>query len=129
MNERTTRVGLIEDHELVRRSYSNLLESCGFETGTFDSAESFLADEMEDEFDCLVVDLRLPGISGCQLIQLLRQKNYQKKIILVSGNIDVHTLEQLDELEGVETLRKPCAPAEFVETVTGCIREQLNRTG
>jgi FixJ family two-component response regulator len=64
-------VAVVDDDESVCRSFGRLLRIAGFQPVTYSSAEAFLADTKRPQFDCLVLDVQLEGISGLELRQRL----------------------------------------------------------
>ena len=60
-------VGVVDDDESVRRSLARLLRAAGMQPTTYASAEEFRADVQPPRFDCLVLDVQLPGMSGLEL--------------------------------------------------------------
>lgn len=68
----------------------------------------------------MVVDMRLPGMTGYQLIQELRSRDYRGQIVLISGNIDPKIQERVKELDEIFLLNKPCPPAEFIAVISQC---------
>jgi FixJ family two-component response regulator len=68
-------VGIVDDDESVRDSISSLLRSAGFKTASFESAEAFLDSDHTIEPDCLVLDVRMPGLSGLELQSQLQDRN------------------------------------------------------
>lgn len=125
MNEGAMQIGLVEDNEMVRNSYENLLKMHGLQPTCFESAEALLDENADFKFDCMVIDLRLPGMNGYQLIQKLRSLHFKNKIVLISGNIDVQMKDRVIDLDNVQLLNKPCMPAEFIDVVTQCAREKV----
>src|ERR1700692_1022247 len=64
-------IGVVDDDESVRESISSLLRSAGFRTLMFASAEEFLEFDPGQKADCLLLDMRMPGLSGLELQQRL----------------------------------------------------------
>jgi len=62
-------VGVIEDDASVRGALHRLFRRAGFEVSLFATGEEYFADPRKDEVDCLVIDVRLPGISGVELLE------------------------------------------------------------
>ncbi|MBN8248468.1 MAG: response regulator [Verrucomicrobia bacterium] len=62
-------VAVVDDDESLCRSFSRLLRAAGFQAVTYASAEAFLQDTKRPQFDCLVLDVQLPGMSGLELSQ------------------------------------------------------------
>jgi len=80
-------VYVVDDDEAVRDSICLLLESSGFVAREFASAELLLATE-PGHMGCLLLDLHMPGISGVELLRLLRARGIRRPIIVVSGRRD-----------------------------------------
>jgi len=93
-------VGLIDGDESVCRSFSRLLRAENFQAVTYSSAEDFLCDRKHPDYDCLVLEVRLPGISGIEL---------RRRLAGVHDPTPVIYLTDLDEPEArAEALREGC---------------------
>jgi FixJ family two-component response regulator len=79
-------VFIIDDDASVRKSLSRLLRSAGFEVETFATAELFLEREHYDGIGCLVLDVRMPGISGIDLQDELNKADYSMPIVFITGH-------------------------------------------
>jgi FixJ family two-component response regulator len=86
-------IGIVDDDESVRDSISSLLRSAGYKTESFESAEAYLNSDRASEPNCLLLDVRMPGLSG---LQLQSELNHQKVLIPVFF-ITAHSDEQLRE--------------------------------
>lgn len=115
-------IALIDDEPLVRESFARLLTSRDHATSCFESSEQFLQSPSRGSYDCLIVDFRLPGLSGCELIRELRSQDIITPVILLSGNVDESVSAQLDGMTDVCTLDKPCLSADLFATVDSCTR-------
>ena len=80
-------VYIVDDDEAVRDSMRMLLESSGFLAREFSSADFFLKADTAD-MGCLLLDLHMPGISGLELLRLLRSRGMRRSVIVVSGRRD-----------------------------------------
>src|ERR1700676_2168162 len=78
-------ISIIDDDESVRAALQRILLAHGFVTTVFASADQFLASGQLHDAACLIVDVRMPGISGLQLHQQLMAAGYQIPTILVTG--------------------------------------------
>ena len=116
-----TRIIMIDDEPLVRESVGRLLKFRGHDVVCFDSAESFLTSPIRDDADCLVVDYRLPGLNGCELLRQLRSQSVRTPALLFSGNIDETIDVMLDGVSGVIPLGKPCHSAALYDAVDRCL--------
>jgi two-component system response regulator FixJ len=102
------RICVVEDDEAVRASTRVLLEARGFLVCDFADAESFLAATDGSDADCIVLDHSLTGMSGLDLIALLRSRGVWTPVVMVSGN--GKPLLARAAREGVHAvLRKPLA--------------------
>lgn len=102
------RILVVEDDEAVRASTRTLLEAQGFLVRDFADAESFLAATDGRDADCIVLDHNLAGMSGLDLIAVLRARGVTTPVVIVSGN--GKPLLTRAAKEGIHAvLRKPLA--------------------
>jgi FixJ family two-component response regulator len=79
-------VAIVDDDELARGGISQLVESFGYTTVTFTSAEHFLQSAVVAQTACLITDLQMPaGLSGLELHEALRSQGYQMPVILITA--------------------------------------------
>src|SRR5437660_11460316 len=81
-------VSVVDDDESLRRSLGNLLRSVGFGVATFASAEEFLRSAQREHTRCLVVDLRLTGRSGLDLLRHVVVADYGVRVVILTGQRD-----------------------------------------
>ena len=128
MTEHLPTIYVIEDDLKTRNATELLLSVCGFATACFESAESLLespeslAQLAASHNDCVLADLRLPGLSGLQLFQRLRRDGITVPIILISGHADDETIEQATDAGVNEFLLKPVRPDELIATLKSATR-------
>src|SRR5256886_16845836 len=82
-------VSVVDDDESLRRSLRNLLRSVGFGVETFASAEEFLRSAQRGSTSCLVLDLRLSGMSGLDLLQQLAVEVSHIPVVILTAHGDV----------------------------------------
>jgi FixJ family two-component response regulator len=82
-------VFVVDDDQSVRDALSNLIRSIGLQAQTFDSGRDFLSYERPDGAACLVLDVRLPGLSGLDLQRELAAAGEQIPIIFITGHGDI----------------------------------------
>ena len=111
---------LIEDDDVVRASLGKLLRVIGVPSTGFPSAESFLASYRGDERGCLIVDIRMPGMSGLDLIDTLQQRGTTLPAIVISGHADEGSLHRLAGMRFVGLLEKPFSLAQLREMLERC---------
>lgn len=78
-------IAIVDDHESVRSALGSLLRSYGYLTTCFDSAESLLAGDSLDIYQCIVSDLQMPGMSGIDLLEQLRRQGSQTPLIMITA--------------------------------------------
>ena len=113
MADRETQlIAIVEDDASVRESLSDLLASSGYTTRSFSSGEAFLQWQDRTAADCIISDIRMPGISGLRLAFTLRQQNPHVPVVLITAHADEESgLAAFPSLSGtVLVLRKPFHP-------------------
>ena len=106
-------VFVIDDEEPVRVSLGKLLRAIGFPSRTFESATSFLASDAVGSEGCLLLDLRMPGMSGLDLMEELRRRSAAMPTIVMTGHIDMASMQRLEDFQPVGFLEKPFSVAEL----------------
>jgi two-component system, LuxR family, response regulator FixJ len=81
-------VAVVDDDEDIRDALSDLLLVMGYSCQAFDRAETFLAAHAPDRFDCLITDIRMPGMSGLDLLQHLEAAGSTMPVIVVTSMTD-----------------------------------------
>jgi FixJ family two-component response regulator len=110
-------VFIIDDDASVRESIKDLVESVGLSAASFASAHAFLASERRDEPSCLVLDVRLPGISGLDLQHELRRAGIRIPIIFITGHADVPMTVKAMKSGAVEFLTKPFRDQDLLDVI------------
>jgi two-component system response regulator FixJ len=81
-------IAIVDDDEAMRDALSELLQVMGFATRSFDGAAAFLADCAPGRFDCLITDVRMPGIDGIELQRRLRAGGCSIPVLMVTAAPD-----------------------------------------
>src|SRR5271169_4762049 len=87
-------VAVVDDDENLRRSFARLLRAAGMRPITYPSAEAFLADTAHPRFDCLVLDVQLPGMSGLKLQEQLSAEGIATPILFITAYDDPRSRQQ-----------------------------------
>lgn len=119
--QRAHLVAIVEDDVGMRQGLSWLLAAARFEVVAFASAEEFLQRDREDEVDCLVVDVWLPGIDGFALCRAIREAGRRVPTLLMSGHDDDATRELFRRAGVTRWLRKPFAGQTLIDAVYDAI--------
>jgi FixJ family two-component response regulator len=101
------RVFIVDDDESVRASLRLLVESAGHHVVTFASAEEFLQSGLMKDADCLLLDIRMPGMSGFELQEHLATPESHIPVIYITGHDRFGMEEKAMKLGAIAYLRKP----------------------
>lgn len=128
MSEQIT-VFIVDDDEEVRDSLKLLIESVGLDTETYDSAQSYL-----DSFDgsragCLILDVRMKGMSGLSLQEQLSKKPICPPIIIITGHGDVQMAVRAVKAGASEFLEKPFNEQELLDSIHVAIERDAEQRG
>jgi RNA polymerase sigma factor (sigma-70 family) len=110
-------VCVLDDDTLVRESLGTLLRSLGYEVRLYGSAAEFLRGEPPTVTSCLVVDVRLPGLSGLDFQAELAQRNIGLPIIFITGHGDIPMSVKAMKAGAVEFLTKPIREQDLLDAV------------
>lgn len=118
-------VFIVDDDPAIRNSLKWLLESVQLKTASFASAEEFLKHYTIYMVGCLVLDIRMSGMSGLQLQQKLIAQAYSIPIIFITGHGDVPLAVRAIKQGAVHFLQKPIADQELLETIHKAIQQDV----
>jgi FixJ family two-component response regulator len=110
-------VYVIDDDSHVRAGLVNLLESVGMQAQAFGSAAEFLAVSRPDAPECLVLDVRLPGLSGLDFQSMLARDNIAIPIIFITAYGDIRMSATAMKAGAVEFLEKPVREQDLLDAV------------
>src|ERR1700727_42371 len=128
MSETLPIVFVVDDESAVGVSIKRLLHSVGLEARCFNSASEFLRAKRPDAPGCIVLDVRLPDVSGLDLQQELAKANVDLPVIFVTGHGDIPMTVRAMKGGAVEFLTKPFREQELLDAVrNGIERDRLNR--
>jgi len=117
-------VFVVDDDASVRRSLARLVKTAGYEAEAFASVRDFLARRPHDGPCCLVLDVRMPGLSGLDLQEALRVAGQRLSIVFITGYRDVSVTVKAMKGGAVDVLTKPVDE----EALLGAIRQAVART-
>jgi FixJ family two-component response regulator len=110
-------IGIVDDDESVRMAIRSLLRSLGFKVEMFGSAEDLLGSARLDDIACLVVDLRLPGMSGVDLQRELLAAKRELPMIFISAHADPVAKRQALTTGALAFLRKPFSEKALIDAI------------
>jgi two-component system response regulator FixJ len=106
-DKRSKLIAIIDDNELMQDSLCDLIESGGLEAQCFGSAKAFLESDLHPTIACLIVDIRMPKMSGLELQGRLKQEESNLPIIFITAFDDAEVRAQAMKEGAVEFLAKP----------------------
>jgi RNA polymerase sigma factor (sigma-70 family) len=110
-------VFVVDDDPSVRSGVTLLLSTVGLQAETFDSAASFLRKKLPDVTSCLVLDVRLPGLSGLDFQRELAARNIRIPIVFLTGHGDIPMSVRAMKAGAVEFLTKPFRDQDLLDAV------------
>jgi two-component system, LuxR family, response regulator FixJ len=109
-------VAVIDDDASVRGALLRLLRIAGFDVPLFATAEEYLAFPDQEDVDCLLIDVRLPGMGGLELLEQLRGEN-SKPALMITAHEDQHARKRALAAGAVDFFRKPCDNRQLLAAV------------
>ncbi len=113
---------VVDDDVSVREALGGLIRSAGLRVETFASAQEFLAHPRTDAPGCLVLDMRLPDLSGLDLQKRLAEIDLEIPIVFITGHGDVPTAVQAMKAGALEFLTKPFADRDLLDAIQRAIK-------
>jgi FixJ family two-component response regulator len=114
-------VSVVDDDESVRESLPDLLDDLGFVARTFESAEEFLASDCIKDTRCLILDIAMPGMTGPELLQELKQRRQKIPIIFITAQRDDNVRQRVIEQGATECLFKPFSDIALSDAVNAAL--------
>jgi two-component system response regulator FixJ len=127
MSEPVPTVYIVDDDDEVRESLADLVDSVGLVAQTFANAPSFLSKHCADDVGCLLLDIRMPGMSGLDLQQILDEQNSTLPVIFISGHGDVPMAVEAMRRGAVDFIEKPYRDQELLDRINGAIETGQKR--
>src|SRR4029450_2526450 len=110
-------VHIVDDDEAVRQSLAFLLSTAGIPVRVYDSATSLLVSLATLQSGCLITDVRMPDMTGIELLQRLRAKDIKLPVIVITGHGDVPLAVEAVKSGAVDFIEKPFAEEAILRAV------------
>ena len=114
-------VAVVDDDEELCRSYGRLLRAAGFQPITYASAEALLADSKHPQFDCLVLDIELGGMSGIELAERLVADGSSTPFIFITAHEHLNAQARAHLPSAAGYFRKTDAGADVLSVIRRCV--------
>jgi len=115
-------IAIVDDDDSLRKSLDNLLRSVGFRTQGFSSAEAFLSSNHIPDLTCLILDMRMPGMSGLELQLQLGAANWSIPIIFVTAQADDDARARALTAGAVDFLYKPFREEALLDAIDTALK-------
>ncbi|MEM7250416.1 MAG: response regulator FixJ [Pseudomonadota bacterium] len=127
MEEPDPIVFIVDDDDEVRDSLEDLIDSVGYQTEKFGSAADFLAGFDPSRSGCLVLDIRMPGMSGLELQERLNEEGISLPIIFITGHGDVPMAVEAMRRGAVDFIQKPFRDQDLLDRVNAALAEGVEK--
>lgn len=118
MTAGTLIIAVLDDEAPMRTALARLLRAHGFEVAVFDTGEAFLTAQASRHFDCLLLDLHMPGPDGFAVLDRVRSRPSGPPVVVLTGNDHPGTAARVAGLGGRACLAKPVDETVLIETIT-----------
>ena len=119
-------IRVIDDDDAMRRSWAFLIEGEGWEVATYPSALAFLSANDFSRPGCLLLDIRMPRMSGLELQDVLRDRNIDLPIIFITGHGDVDMAVRGLKSGAVDFLQKPVDDRKLLEVINTAVLKNVS---
>jgi len=116
-------ISIIDDDDGLRNSLENLIRSIGLRAQGFSSAEAFLSSNQAHETHCLILDVRMPGMSGLEFQRQMVLAGSQMPIIFITAHHNDHWRTQALEAGAVAFLHKPFFEEELLNAINTALKD------
>lgn len=122
-------IHLVDDDEALRDSLSWMMEGKGYQVISYDSAEALLAVNVAALCGCLLLDVRMPGMSGLELFEELARRHCTLPVVFITGHGDVPMAVAALKKGAVDFIEKPFGESELLRLVEHCLERERNERG
>lgn len=119
-------IHIVDDDQNVRDGFLMLLKSAGLKCSAFESAEKFLENYNAGTNDLLILDLHLPGMDGCSVMEYLRKKGFNLPIIIITAYDEQTSRVAAKNHGALAYLRKPVDSAALLDLINFSFAKNLN---
>jgi CheY-like chemotaxis protein len=109
MGQASRVIAILDDEEHYRRALSRLLEAHGYDVASFSAGEELIAEMAQRPFDCVLLDLHMPGMNGFEVLARLRDQPAPPPVIVITAHDDPDFVKKAFDLNAFEYQLKPVA--------------------
>lgn len=129
MSNRKLRVFIVDDEERICISLASLLGTYGYDTASFPDVESLLKELGRARPDCILLDVRMPGIDGLEAQRMLSGQPHAPPVIMISGHGDIAMAVGALKSGAHDFIEKPIDDEELVKSIEQAIRKDSRKSG
>ncbi len=118
-------IAVVDDDQSVREALENLISSVGFEVKLFASAEAFLDSDAPLQTDCAVLDVRLPGISGLELLRRLAADGQSIPVVIITAQGDDKARAEAVAAGAIAFLKKPFNEEVLLAAIDSALKQKV----
>jgi FixJ family two-component response regulator len=123
-------IHVVDDDDAIRASLTDLLRSVGYDVRGYDSARAFLSSAPKDEPGCVIVDVRMPGLSGLELQGAVSKLGTGLPVIVMTGFGDVRMSVQAMKAGAIDFLEKPFRDQDMLDAIASALdSDRAHRVG
>ena len=127
MNKSNAIIYIVDDDPSIRKSLNRLLSSSGYCAETFSSADEFIESNLESsELACLILDVKMPGVTGFELQEKLLSVNSSLPVIFISGHGDIPSSVKAIKKGAVDFLAKPFNETDLLKAIEEALEKYSN---
>jgi FixJ family two-component response regulator len=123
MGKDPTLIAVVDDEESVRKALARLIRSAGFDVETYSSGTDFLLSLRQRRPDCVVLDLRMPHVSGYDVQQEMKVVDAGVPVVVITGDYSAGGRTRALKLGAAAYLRKPVDDATLLAAIKAAVRE------
>jgi FixJ family two-component response regulator len=121
MGVRQSIIYVIDDDESIRKSFARLFRSADLNVQTFPTADEFLMSQIQSRNACIILDIRMPGVTGFDLQQKLADIGSSLPVIIISASDDSQVRDTARRLGAISFFRKPVDDQAILDAVLWAI--------
>ena len=110
-------IAIVDDDDAVRTSTARLLESAGHRVLSFASGDDFLRARLPDSLNCILLDMRMPGMSGLEVLRALGEHEHAPSVLVLTGHGDIPMAVEAMKLGAIDFIEKPYAPKALLAAI------------
>ena len=121
MNQLIHTICVVDDSDIIRRTFTALLERAGYSVTEYASGREYLDQGLAEQADCILLDLEMPGLNGIGVLDALQDLACKTPVIVITGTNQTALLADADRDNVVAILKKPVGSNALLAAVAGAL--------